>query len=124
MPLQRHRRGLLAREPLARYANDAHPTALRQYSQPCGFISPGGNRTLSEAFTFKYGALPDEFNRPKAKRKTRVGVGLEIRTPDDPASEPGVFVIADVQAKGPASEAGVRPLERIVAVDGALSCSC
>ena len=53
-----------------------------------------------------------------------MGVGLEIRTPDDPASEPGVFVIADVQAKGPASEAGVRPLERIVAVDGALWCSC
>ena len=81
-------------------------------------LHTGGNRTLAEAFTFKYGVLPDEYKKPKKQRKTRVGVGLEIRSPDDPGAEPGVFVIADVSPKGPAAVAGVRPLERITAIDG------
>ena len=98
--------------------NTCSASLLARFTTRHRLSSPGGNRTLAEAFTFKYGVLPDEYKRPKKQMKTRVGVGLEIRSPDDPASEPGVFVIADVSSKGPAAAAGVRPLERITAIDG------
>lgn len=77
----------------------------------------GGNRTLAEAFGFKYGSIPDEFTKPK-KRKTIVGVGISL-TPCAPGSpDEGLFVVSDTTAGGPAASGGVRPLDRVLAVDG------
>ena len=78
----------------------------------------GGNRTLSEAFVFKYGALPDEFLRPK-RRKTFLGVGVELRAGDPATPDDKLFLVADIRPGGPAARAGVRPLDRLLAVNGA-----
>jgi hypothetical protein len=77
----------------------------------------GGNRTLAEPFQFKYGRIPEEFTKPR-RRKTIVGVGIELRAGD--GADAGLFVVADVTAGGPAAKAGVRPLDRVLAVGGAL----
>ena len=77
----------------------------------------GGNRTLAEAFQFKYGKLPSEFAKAR-KRKTIVGVGVQLRGGEAGSPDAGLFVISDVTAGGPAARAGVRPLERITGVDG------
>ncbi len=79
-------------------------------------FSSGGNRTLAEPFQFKYGRIPEEFTKPR-RRKTIVGVGIELRAGD--GADAGLFVVADVTAGGPAAKAGVRPLDRVLAVAGA-----
>jgi hypothetical protein len=78
----------------------------------------GGNRTLAEPFQFKYGKLPEEFTKPR-KRKTIVGVGIELRAAEAGSADAGLFVVSDTTAGGPAARAGVRPLDRVLAVDGA-----
>ena len=82
--------------------------------------SAGGNRTLAEPFQFKYGKIPEEFTKPR-KRKTIVGVGIELRPAEPGSADAGLFVISDITAGGPAARAGVRPLDRVLAVDGARS---
>ena len=78
----------------------------------------GGNRTLAEPFQFKYGKLPEEFTKPR-KRKTIVGVGIELRPAEPGSADAGLFVISDITPGGPAARAGVRPLDRVLAVEGA-----
>ena len=77
----------------------------------------GGNRTLAEAFSFKYGVLPDEFTRPR-RRATFVGVGVELRSGDVGTPDEGLFIVAGTRAAGPAAKAGLRPLDRVLAIDG------
>ena len=78
----------------------------------------GGNRTLAEPFQFKYGKLPEEFTKPR-KRKTIVGVGIELRPAEPGSADAGLFVISDITPGGPAARAGVRPLDRVLAIEGA-----
>lgn len=78
---------------------------------------PGGNRTLAEAFSVKYGALPEEFTRPRRKQSF-VGVGVELRPAEPGSSDEGLFIVSSTRAGGPAAQAGVRPLDRLLALDG------
>jgi hypothetical protein len=90
-------------------------------SQPSLFsATPGGNRTLSEAFVFKYGALPEEYTRPK-KRKTFLGVGVELRSGEKATPDENLFLVSEIRPGGPASRAGVRPGDRVLSIDGAFS---
>ena len=95
----------------------------------CADFSPlfnccsGGNRTLAEAFQFKYGKIPEEFTKPR-KRKTIVGVGIELRSAEPGSPDAGLFVVGDTTPGGPAARAGVRPLARVLAVDGARVAGC
>ena len=91
--------------------------SLLRASHPSALPS-GGNRTLAEPFQFKYGKLPEEFTKPR-KRKTIVGVGIELRAAEAGSADAGLFVVSDTTAGGPAARTGVRPLDRVLAVDGA-----
>jgi peptidylprolyl isomerase len=83
-------------------------------------VHPGGNRTLAEPFNFKYGRIPEEFTKPR-KRKTIVGVGIELTAADPTGADVGLFVVQDTTPGGPAARAGVRPLDRVMAINGALN---
>lgn len=78
----------------------------------------GGNRTLAEPFQFKYGKVPDEFTRPR-KRKTVNGVGIEVRQGERETADQGLLVVVDTTKDAPAAKGGLRPLDRIIAIDGA-----
>ena len=49
-----------------------------------------------------------------------MGVGIELRPAEPGSADAGLFVISDTTPGGPAARAGVRPLDRVLAVDGAL----
>ncbi len=97
-------------------------TALTTHTRADIAPQTGGNRTLAEPFVFKYGVLPEEFTKPK-KRKTIVGVGVELRAGEAGSADEGLFVVADTTAGGPAAAGGIRPLDRVLAIDGARFCS-
>jgi C-terminal processing protease CtpA/Prc len=48
-----------------------------------------------------------------------VGVGIELAAADPTGADAGLFVVQDTTPGGPAARAGVRPLDRVVAVNGA-----
>nr|WP_283949724.1 S41 family peptidase [Limobrevibacterium gyesilva] len=56
---------------------------------------------------------PREAEADRVRRAGRAGVGLDV------AYRGGGFVVAGVQAGSPAAQAGIRPGERLLAVDGA-----
>lgn len=79
----------------------------------------GGNRTLAEPFSFSWpGGAPPEMSRPRLKR-TRLGLGLELKPAGDDTADAGLFIVTDVTPGGPASRGGVRPLDRLLSVNGA-----
>jgi predicted metalloprotease with PDZ domain len=49
-----------------------------------------------------------------------VGVGIELRPAEPGSADAGLFVISDITPGGPAARAGVRPLDRVLAGEGAL----
>jgi S1-C subfamily serine protease len=53
-----------------------------------------------------------------------VGVGIELRPAEPGSADAGLFVISDITPGGPAARAGVRPLDRVLAVEGASYCTC
>jgi carboxyl-terminal processing protease len=57
-------------------------------------------------------APPQEAEADRIRRAGNAGVGLT------PALRGGGFVVGEIQAGGPAAQAGIRPGERILAVDG------